>query len=289
MQRFTVPGKGGHMAGLNFGRGSGPIDIVFVHATGFCALTYRRLLAPLGDDLRVVALDMRGHGHTTLPARPFALTSWYTFARDLVAALGQIGAGQPVGVIAGHSMGGTTAMLALEMQPALARALLMVDPAMVAQDTQRLMKLPFMPHLMRRRIPIARTAGRRRADFPAPAEVLGSYQGRGAFKTWLPGFLEDYVEDGFVRRADGSVTLRCTPAWESATFAAQRHDLRAAMRALKVPARMLVAERGSTSERVIPLMNALAPAVAIERVPGSTHFVPMEQPELVRARMLALL
>ena len=85
------------------------------------------------------------------------------------------------------------------------------------------------------------------------------------------------------------MTLRCTPAWESATFAAQRHDLRSAMRALKVPARMLVAERGSTSERVIPLLEELAPAVAVERVPGTTHFVPMEQPELVRARMLALL
>jgi pimeloyl-ACP methyl ester carboxylesterase len=289
MQRFTVPGKGGHMAGLNFGRAHGPIDVVFLHATGFCALTYRRLLEPLGPDRRVVALDMRGHGHTTLPARPIALTGWYTFARDVVAALRQIGGGQPVGLIAGHSMGGTTSLLALEIEPSLARGLLMIDPAMVAPQTQTLMKLPFVPHLMRRRIPIARAAGRRRADFPASEAVLSSYRGRGAFKTWLPGFLEDYVEDGFVRRADGSVTLRCTPVWESATFAAQRHDLRSALRALKAPARMLVAERGSTSERAIPLLRECAPAAEVEVVPGSTHFVPMEQPGLVRERMLALL
>jgi hypothetical protein len=57
MQRLMIPARGGHLAGLNFGRAQGPIDLVFLHATGFNALTYRQLLQPLADRFRVVALD----------------------------------------------------------------------------------------------------------------------------------------------------------------------------------------------------------------------------------------
>ena len=290
MQRFTIPGRGGHIAGLNFGRAGGPIDLVFLHATGFCALTYRRLLQPLGPERRAVALDLRGHGHTTLPARAAALTHWHTYAEDVVGAVRQLSAGQPApGLIAGHSMGATVALLALAAEPSLANALLMIDPAMVPPRIRRWLLLPFAPDLLRRRLPIARSAQRRRPQFPACDEALAAYRGRGAFKTWLPGFLEDYVEGGFARRADGSVVLRCSPAWESATFAAHRHDLRAALRALKVPARVLVAEHGSICTRALPVIRECAPAVAIETVPASTHFIPMERPEVVRERILEML
>lgn len=277
------------MAAINFGRGSGPIDVLFLHATGFCALTYRHLLAPLGPERRVVALDLRGHGLSTLPARAARLSSWSTYADDVVAALRHLSPGQPVGLIAGHSMGGTVSLLTLARAPQAARALLMIDPAMVPQKLRRLLLLPFGPRVWARRMPLASGAARRRAEFKAADEVLASYTGRGAFRSWLPGFLEDYVEDGFARRADGSVVLRCSPAWESATFAAQRHDLHAAMRALKVPGHLIMAERASTSARALPDLRVHAPAVTFETAAGSTHFIPMEQPELIRERMLRLL
>lgn len=290
MQRFNVPGRGGHIAGLNFGRSSGPIDLVFLHATGFCALTYRRLLQQLGPERRVIAFDLRGHGHTTLPSRPAALTHWHTFASDVVGAVRQLTQGLPAPkLIAGHSMGGTTALLALQADPSIARALLLIDPALVMPKMRRLALLPFGTQLLRRRLPIAKAAQRRRPHFPSTEEVLASYRGRGAFRTWLPGFLEDYVEDGFVRRADGSVVLRCSPAWESATFAAQRHDLRSALRALPVPARILVAEHGSTSARALDFVREDAPTMLVEQVPGSTHFLPMERPELIRDHMAAMM
>lgn len=290
MQRFTIQSRGGHIAALNFGRASGPIDVVFLHATGFCALTYRHLLQPLGAGRRAVALDLRGHGHTTLTARPGQLTSWSTYANDVTAALKHLSAGlPPPRLIAGHSMGATVSLLALSADPSLAGALLMIDPPLVLPSIRRWLLLPFGTRVWGRRLPIARTAGRRRAEFPGHQEVLASYRGRGAFRTWRPEFLEDYVEDGFVRRADGSMALRCSPAWESATFAAQRHDLRSALSALKTPAHMLVAEHGSTAERGLPMVRAHAPGVVCEVVQGSTHFIPMEQPEFVRRRMLELI
>jgi len=215
MQRLMIPARGGHLAALNFGRAQGPIDLVFLHATGFNALTYRHLLQPLADRFRVVALDLRGHGHTTLPARPAFLTHWHPYAADVVAAVRQLSRGHPSPrLIAGHSMGGTTALLALHAAPDVAAALLMIDPAVVPPAWRRGLLLPLAPQIARRRLPIARSAGRRRSHFGSAAEALASYRGRGAFKTWKPGFLDDYVEDGFAPQPDGSVRLRCAPAGE---------------------------------------------------------------------------
>lgn len=290
MQRFTVPGKGGDISAVNFGRPDGPIDVVFLHATGFCALTYRRLLEMLGPQHRAVALDLRGHGFSTLPAHPGRLTSWDTYADDVIATIRQLAAAGPAPrLIAGHSMGGTVSLLALAREPGLAQALLLIDPALVPRQIRRMLLLPFGPRVWSRRMPLARGAARRRARFASTEEVLSSYRGRGAFRTWQPGFLEDYVEGGFARHADGSVVLCCAPAWESATFAAQRHDLRAALRRLRAPAHLIMAERGSTSARALPMLRTWAPALTYETAAGSTHFVPMEQPELVCDRMLRLL
>ncbi len=278
------------MAGLNFGRATGPIDLIFLHATGFNALTYRTLLQPLAQRFRMVALDLRGHGHTTLPARAALLTHWGRYAADVVAAVRYLSRGHPApALIAGHSMGGTTALLALAGAPDLARALLMIEPAVVPGAWRRGLLLPFAPLILQRRLPIARSAARRRAHFASTAEVLASYRGRGAFKSWKPGFLDDYVEDGFAQQPDGSVRLRCAPAWESATFAGHRHDTAAALRALRVPARVMVAGHASTTTAALPMFRVNAPAMAIERVADCTHFLPMEHPELVQERLIEMI
>ncbi len=288
MQRLALPVGGGHLAGLQFGRHHGPIDLLFLHATGFNALTYRTLLQPLGERHRVVALDLRGHGLTTLPAHPGRLTHWHGLARDVITGIAHL-THEPVGLIAGHSLGGTTSLLVLAAAPAFARALLMLDPAVVPPHWRRGLLLPFGPTILQRRLPIARNAGRRRAHFDSREQVLASYRGRGAFKTWQAGFLEDYVEDGFAPQADGTVVLRCSPAWERAIFAAHRHDTEAALRGLRVPAHVITAEHGSTTRGFLPVFARAAPAATIEPVPGSTHFVPMEQPQLVRDRMASMI
>lgn len=290
MQRLTIPMAEGAMAGLNFGRAEGPIDLVFLHATGFNALTYRHLLQALAPEYRVVALDLRGHGLTRLPAQAGRLTHWHGYARDVAAAIAWLARDQRAPrLIAGHSMGGTVALLTLAAYPDRAAALLMIDPALVPAAWRRGLLLPFAPRVLQRRLPIARSAGRRRAQFASTEEALKSYRGRGAFRSWQPGFLEDYIEDGFAPLPAGGIGLRCTPAWESATFAGHRHDTAAALRALRAPARLIAAGAGSTSVRLLPMVRACAPAIAIETLTQYSHFVPMEDPALIRERMIALM
>ena len=72
---------------LDFGDPARPVDLIFVHANGFNAYTYRSLLQPLSGALRIWAPDLRGHGRTRLPARPEGRRSWKDHRDDLIALL----------------------------------------------------------------------------------------------------------------------------------------------------------------------------------------------------------
>jgi len=113
-RRISVPidnrWGGGEMAVLDFGDRERPVDLVFVHANGFNARTYRTLLQPLSSALRIWAPDLRGHGATRLPAEPDGHRSWKDHRDDLIGLLEAIG-GPPV-ALAGHSIGGTSGLLA---------------------------------------------------------------------------------------------------------------------------------------------------------------------------------
>ena len=54
------PWGDGEVSVLDFGDASRPVDVVFAHANGFNAQTYRALLAPLSASLRIIEIG-RAH------------------------------------------------------------------------------------------------------------------------------------------------------------------------------------------------------------------------------------
>ena len=118
-RRLSLPvkhaGGEGRMSVLDFGDPNRPVDLVFVHANGFNALTYRTLLAPLSGTLRIWAPDLRGHGGTTLPTDAGGRRNWHDHRDDLVALLDALDG--PPAILAGHSMGGTSSLLAAAERP----------------------------------------------------------------------------------------------------------------------------------------------------------------------------
>ena len=112
---IPLPGRGGAMAALEFGPTDRPVDIVFSHANGFNGRTYRTILAPLASDLRILALDLRGHGAST--RRPEDL-SRAAFVEDVAAVIRNASPDGPVTLV-GQSMGGHTAILAAAALPEL--------------------------------------------------------------------------------------------------------------------------------------------------------------------------
>jgi len=277
-RQIALPARGGAMAVLDFGPADRAVDVVFSHANGFNGRTYRSILAPLAGSLRILAVDMRGHGGSTLPADPAEHGGWNAFRDDLLALLAAEASG-PV-VLAGHSMGGTSSLLAAAQEPGRVKALALFDPVI------------FTPGLTRDPTndnPLAEGAQRRRAVFPSKAAAVEAYTGRGAFRSWRPEQLADYVEAGFRDAGDGEVTLTCAPAWEAANFRTHNYDPWAAFRATRCPIRILRAETASTARLDEGLPELLATGrVSVDVIPGTSHFLPMERPDLVRETLLAV-
>jgi pimeloyl-ACP methyl ester carboxylesterase len=96
--------------------------------------------------------------------------------------------------------------------------------------------------------------------------------------------LADYVDAGFQDRPDGQVALTCTPAWEASGYAAQEQDTWDALRRSTCPVDILRAETASTFQ-LSEDIEVLADRVHVSTVPGTTHFLPMERPDLVRSAL----
>jgi pimeloyl-ACP methyl ester carboxylesterase len=270
------------MAGIEFGPQAASPDIVFMHATGFNARTYRMLLAPLGERYRVLALDARGHGLSTLPAGTFGYNSWRRHRDDLIGLLEKY-CTQPV-TLAGHSMGATVSLLVAGKRPDLVASLALIEPVILPATSYALVELPFGPLVQRMTAPIARGAAKRRARFDSREEALRAFTGRGVFKAFPPEVLADYVGDGLVEDPRGGVRLACAPKYEAATFAAHRHDPWGALRAVSCPLVLLRAEKGSTiSAAAMHRLAALKPDARVATVEGASHMLPIERPDRARA------
>lgn len=278
-RKRAVAVPGGEIAGLEFGPQDRPIDVVFVHANGFNAQTYRVLLSPLAAGLRILAIDQRGHGATTLPANPDGRRSWRDLRDDLVSLLDVLD-GPPL-VLAGHSMGGTVSLLAAAERPGRVKGLVLLDPVIMPWLANLYAKAPWTSGRLWKHMPLVQAAMRRRAVFETREQVFAGYKGRGAFKTWPETMLADYVAGGFHEREDGKVELACAPAWEASNYAAQAHDPWRAVRQVKAPVRILRAEKHSTC-RVGDSFARRGQDVRIEVIAGTSHFLPMERPDAVR-------
>lgn len=284
-RRISVPidnrWGAGQMAVLDFGDPERPVDLVFVHANGFNARTYRTLLQPLSSALRIWAPDLRGHGATRLPAEPEGHRSWKDHRDDLIALLEATG-GPPV-ALAGHSIGGTSGLLAAAERPDRVSRLLLLDPVIWPRPMVMALNLPLAGRLSRR-FPIVSRTLKRRAVFDSREQALAAYRGRGAFKGWPDLMLADYLADGLIE-TDKGLELACSPAWEASNYAAQAHDPWRALARYPGAVRILKGETGSLCA-VRP--GARRPDLQVETVAGGGHLFPMTHTEITRDALFDL-
>jgi pimeloyl-ACP methyl ester carboxylesterase len=274
----------GEMAALDFGDEKRPVDVVFLHATGFNAMTYRSILAPLSPGMRILAVDQRGHGASRLPSEPSKLRSWKPYRDDLLALLSTLDGPPPV--LSGHSMGGTVSLLAAAARSSAISGLVLFDPVVLSRWQMIGAHLPGGSKAIKSS-PLAVGAARRRAVFDSVEAAFIAYKGRGAFKTWSDIMLADYIAGGFHERPDGKVELACVPAMESAIFSSHAHNPWAAAARVKTPIQIFRAEHGSTCRigngEMFFAGNRRASLVTVA---GSSHFLPMERPDIVRDALL---
>lgn len=260
---------------------SGGPNIHFAHANGFNGQTYLPLLKKLSEKFNVFASDARGHGLTTLPAEPRRLRSWYRYRDDLITLLETIGPS----VLAGHSMGATTSLYVAATRPDLVNGLVLIEPVIIPYGSQIFaMPANIFSNVMGLEPPLnplSRKAAQRKSEWPDRRTILDKYRGRGIFGSWQEGFLENYIAGGTIEH-EGHIELACSPAWEARAFSLMPAEVWWEATKIRCPVSILIGEAHSTCPRSrAKLLASRLKRAKWREVPGASHFLPMEQPDVV--------
>jgi pimeloyl-ACP methyl ester carboxylesterase len=263
--------------------GTGPV-LHLAHANGFPPGSYRKLIELLKPRYHVFTLQSR----CLVPgANPLEMKTWDDMADDLAHALRAHGLEGVVGV--GHSMGGVATLLASVREPGLFRAVVAMDPVLITGA--RLLALQAVTLLgLRRWIPPASLARRRRESWGSREEAATSYRKKALFQRFDPECFQDYITHGLTETPGGGLRLTIPKAWEARIFETSPRAVWQRLREVKVPALVM---RGGDTNIVTPealeRIRHTVPGARTEDLPGTTHLLPLEQPEECSRRILTFL
>ena len=176
-------------------------------------------------------MDDRGHGTTTAPADPGRLKNWDVFVNDLERFFEHLD--EPV-IAMGHSRGAVSSMMVAIKRPDLVRAVILIDPTILAPSLNLLLLMTQKAGLTGF-IPIVSGAAHRKRVWPDRQTILDAYRAKPSFYSWKDGFLEGYVRHCTKNTEGGEISLCCEPAWEARCFAVCPTDAWSALPRLQYP------------------------------------------------------
>lgn len=259
--RFGPPHR--RLAAKAWGAPASP-PLLALHGWLDNAASFDRLAPLLADDRYVVALDLRGHGHSD----HLEAGAWYHYVDyfdDLRAAFAHFGWSRAD--LLGHSLGGTLASLFAALYPDQVGDLLLIEALgpLTAEADRALDQL-------RRAIKERESHARRRplhvfADIDAAIRVRQAANGLGeaAARALVERGVKP-VEGGYVWRSDPRLTLTSPQRYTEAQVLAMLEGIRA-------PTLLVLAEP-ATSYLPTSMMTARAGRVADQqtvRLPGNHH------------------
>jgi pimeloyl-ACP methyl ester carboxylesterase len=257
--------------------GSGP-PLYLMHATGFCAQMWEPIARALADVASPRAMDARGHGESGKPDGEYP---WGRFSDDLVAWVRSEG-GRGVSAL-GHSSGATAVALAAAREPALFRAILLVDPVLLRPRNER------DEDEKRGGFGLAERTERRRGVFPSRDAIRQAYETRFPFSAFDPEIFELYIDHAVHDRGNGEVELACPPEIERRVYLGTAAvDPWEELPKIRARVRIIVPELTGIRPELQERLRKTLPRAEIVRVPG-THFVALERPALVAEEARALL
>jgi len=266
-----------------WGRPEGPV-VLLLHATGFHARCWDEVARALQARFRVIAVDMRGHGRSQ---KTGPISDWSEPARDIAELVEHLKLDGAIGV--GHSMGGHCLVQVAATHPRSFKRLLLIDPVIMAPEiyAQRSLLPPGVEH------PVAR----RRNAWASWQEMFDAFKNRSPYSLWRPQVLEDYCRYGVQPAEGGGFELACPPAIEASIYMGSiGTDIFELVERIEIPVTILRAKERPPGPRErmdfsdSPTWPKLASLFKHGRdvyLPHLTHFIPMQEPELV-ARYIAL-
>ncbi|SEL79159.1 3-oxoadipate enol-lactonase [Sphingomonas palmae] len=243
--------------------GRGPAHIVLTHSLGMTGEFWRPVLDRLRDDeITVLTWDCRGHGRSDKPAGPYSVEQ---FADDLNAVLDA--AGWPDAVVAGASMGGCVTLAFAIRHSKRVTALGLFDTTATYGATA----------------PADWAERASKAASEGLASLTSFQQTRwfsDDFRAQHPDVVEACVE---VFRAND------VGAFEDTCRMLGAVDLTSGLSTIHVPTTILVGEEDyATPPAMAEVMHTGIPGSTLEVISGARHLTPIECPEVVASRLLAL-
>jgi len=234
--------------------GSGHDVVVLLHGLAGSGQEMLPTAESLLPGRRVIAMDQRGHGHSTRRPRDLARSA---YVDDVVAVIGGLAGGGPVTLV-GQSMGGHTAMLTAAAHPGLVSGLVMLEAGVGGRGDD-----DYPARL-----------GAWFASWPVPfrdaraaAEFLGSTP---IARSWV---------DDLEERA-GGLWPRFEPEVMQAAIEAVAESPRWAQWAqVKAPTLLVRGRNGTTTVDEVSRMVEMRPEVEHAVIPDAGHDAHLERPD----------
>lgn len=253
--------------------------VLLVHATGFHARCWDSAIRMLGAKFRVIAIELRGHGRTEKQP-PY---DWWTFGRDLTQFVRDLDVSNAIGV--GHSMGGHCLVQACAAHPEFFKGLVLVDPV-IANPAH----YPAIDSAAQWDSVESHPVSRRRNEWESPEQMFKNFRHRHPFSIWKEECLLDYCKWGLERNQEGTYSLACPPRVEASVYVGSRSsDVSGLCAQIPHPVVVMRAQsRDPTSTKLDFSKSPTWPALYQQFnrgedrfLPELSHFIPMENPQLV--------
>lgn len=265
---------------LNEALPNAPVLLV-CHALGFCAPMYAPIARRLAPRVRCLGIDLRYHGASSAPDTP--TFDWREFGDDVLAVLDSplVGADAVVHGF-GHSLGGAALVLASARRPGRFGSLYLYEPVIPPPAV-----LPGFgaPNAM------AEMALKRRARFESREAAHRNFASKPPFARFDRDVLQGYVDDALAEFPDGSVELRCKPAWESELYrTAGSSGAWEAAAHVGTRVRCAMGLEGADGPSAFTVRTAAQLGAGEPmRLPEAEHFGPFDDPERLARELAAYL
>jgi len=252
--------------------------VLLLHATGFHSRCWDEIARRLADT-RMYAVDLRFHGGSESSGE----VNWQLMANDVEQLLQELDLRNVVGV--GHSIGGYLVARAAARRRERFKHLVLIDPVIFPR--QQYVDRYERPEGFD---PARNPALKRKNQWRDGEEMYQRFRDRPPFDRWQAQILRDYCEHA-LREVPGEneLQLACDPLHEAAIYMSQKgneiiYDL---LPRLTLPITLLRAapdKENFYNFAASPTWPGLADALPNAReiyLPGMSHFIPMEDPDLV--------
>ena len=253
--------------------------IVFSHANGFPAGTYRSLFeAWRTAGYKVAAVEKFGHDPLHPPS-----SNWPGLRNELIHLI-ERQCSEPAFLV-GHSLGGYVSVLAAAQRPDLVRGVVLVDSPLLTGLLARALQLAKATGIGERFSP-GHVSKRRRQHWPSTDAAFKHFADKPMFARWHPEMLHDYIACGLEPAAKGH-TLAFRRDIETAIYNTLPHHMGRLLRGhpLQCPMAFIGGTQSNEVRQVGMRATQRLTHGQVSWIDGS-HLFPFEKPAETAAEVL---